>query len=92
LHGYSVKFNISSGAHVKRFSSVPDQPTDQQNAGAHPLAFAADQVLAAVIDAGALTLNIPDTVGYNTPDQYFQRLDYLIKNTRGGDKVCYSWA
>jgi len=48
------------------------------------------QVLAAVIDAGALTLNIPDTVGYNTPDQYFQRLDYLIKNTRGGDKVTWS--
>lgn len=48
------------------------------------------QVLSAVIEAGATTLNIPDTVGYNTPDQYFERMDYLIKNTKGGDKVTWS--
>ncbi len=29
------------------------------------------EVLSAAIDAGATTLNIPDTVGYATPDEYF---------------------
>ncbi len=29
------------------------------------------EVLRAAIDAGATTLNIPDTVGYSTPDEYF---------------------
>eukprot|EP00667_Euglena_gracilis_P007506 EG_transcript_7582 len=48
------------------------------------------QVLSAVIEAGATTLNIPDTVGYCTPQQYFEKLQYLIKNTKGGDKVTWS--
>jgi 2-isopropylmalate synthase len=29
------------------------------------------EVLSAAVDAGATTLNIPDTVGYATPDEYF---------------------
>lgn len=48
------------------------------------------QVLGAVIEAGATTLNIPDTVGYNTPAQYAARMSYLIANTKGGDKVTWS--
>jgi 2-isopropylmalate synthase len=32
------------------------------------------EVLAAAIEAGATTLNIPDTVGYATPDEYFRMI------------------
>lgn len=35
-------------------------------------------------------LNIPDTVGYNTPEEYGQLIQYLIKNTKGADKVIWS--
>ena len=40
-------------------------------------------VLAEAIKSGATTLNIPDTVGYTTPDEYFKLIDGIIKNTPG---------
>ncbi len=40
-------------------------------------------VLSEAIKAGATTLNIPDTVGYTTPDEYFKLIDGIIKNTPG---------
>ncbi len=48
------------------------------------------QVLGEVIKAGATTLNIPDTVGYRTPDEYAGLIKYLIDNTPGADKVVWS--
>ncbi len=38
-------------------------------------------VLGEAIKAGATTLNIPDTVGYMTPDEYFKLIEGIIKNT-----------
>jgi 2-isopropylmalate synthase len=38
-------------------------------------------VLGEAIKAGAGTLNIPDTVGYTMPDEYFNLIDGIIKNT-----------
>jgi 2-isopropylmalate synthase len=40
-------------------------------------------VLAEAIKSGATTLNIPDTVGYITPDEFFALIDGIIKNTPG---------
>src|SRR5215210_3037340 len=40
-------------------------------------------VLGEAIKSGATTLNIPDTVGYTTPDEYFELIDGIIKNTPG---------
>ena len=40
-------------------------------------------VLGEAIKAGATTLNIPDTVGYTTPDEYFKLIDGIIKHTPG---------
>lgn len=39
------------------------------------------------IDAGATTLNIPDTVGYATPAEMGEIIRYLKANVRGIDKV-----
>ena len=47
-------------------------------------------VLGEVIKAGATTLNIPDTVGYTTPEEFGWLIDYLIKNTPGAEKVVWS--
>ena len=37
------------------------------------------RVVEAVIDAGATTVNIPDTVGYSTPGEMFERISNLIE-------------
>ena len=48
------------------------------------------QVLEQAIKAGATTLNIPDTVGYLTPQEYGWLIKYLIDNTPGSDQVVWS--
>lgn len=47
-------------------------------------------VLAAAIEAGATTLNIPDTVGYTLPAEYGGLIAELIATTPGGDSVTWS--
>ncbi|KAJ3416588.1 hypothetical protein HDV05_000870 [Chytridiales sp. JEL 0842] len=47
-------------------------------------------VLGAVIAAGATTLNIPDTVGYNTPEEYGALIKHLREHTVGAEKVVWS--
>ena len=48
------------------------------------------RVLEAVINAGATTVNIPDTVGYAMPDQFGELIKYLINNTPNADKAVFS--
>ncbi|MBX3056365.1 MAG: 2-isopropylmalate synthase [Anaerolineae bacterium] len=48
------------------------------------------QVLGQAIKAGATTLNIPDTVGYTTPEEFGWLIKYLRENTPGADKVVWS--
>ena len=46
--------------------------------------------LETAIKAGATTLNIPDTVGYTTPDEFGALITGIIKNTPGIDKCIVS--
>jgi 2-isopropylmalate synthase len=48
------------------------------------------QVFAEVIKAGAVTVNVPDTTGYALPEQFGELFRYLIANTAGGERVCWS--
>jgi len=48
------------------------------------------EVLEVAIQAGATTLNIPDTVGYTTPQEFGALIKGLIENTPGGDRVIWS--
>ena len=45
------------------------------------------QVVEAVIEAGASTVNIPDTVGYTVPDEFAELFRYLRQNVRGIERV-----
>ena len=45
------------------------------------------QVCARAIAAGATVINIPDTVGYTTPDEYGALIRYIKTNVPGVDKV-----
>jgi 2-isopropylmalate synthase len=48
------------------------------------------QVFEAVIDAGATTLNFPDTTGYALPDEFGKTVRYLIENIPNIDKAVLS--
>src|SRR6266851_5189230 len=48
------------------------------------------EVVEKVIEVGATTLNIPDTVGYAVPEQYAGAIRYLKQNVRGIDKIVLS--
>jgi 2-isopropylmalate synthase len=48
------------------------------------------QVLAAVIDAGATTLNIPDTVGFSVPADFGALIKMLTQKIRGIEKAVIS--
>ncbi len=47
-------------------------------------------VLGEAIKAGATTLNIPDTVGYTTPDEFGALIAGIVKNTPGLDHCIVS--
>ncbi|CAH1747642.1 2-isopropylmalate synthase [Thauera humireducens] len=48
------------------------------------------RIFDAVIQAGAKTINVPDTVGYNVPEQYAATLRTLIERVPNSDKVVWS--
>ncbi len=48
------------------------------------------RVIEAVIDAGASTVNIPDTVGYNQPHQFGELIRTLIERVPNSDKTIFS--
>jgi len=48
------------------------------------------RVVEAVVEAGASTINIPDTVGYTVPEEFHEVFRYLRQNVRGIDRVVLS--
>jgi len=60
-----------------------------EDAGRSDLDFLC-RVLEAVIDAGATTLNIPDTVGYNLPHQFGALIHNLREKIPNSDKAIFS--
>ncbi|ROS05819.1 2-isopropylmalate synthase [Sinobacterium caligoides] len=48
------------------------------------------RIIERVIDAGATTINIPDTVGYGEPNQYGDTIGRLIQNIANADKAIFS--
>ena len=48
------------------------------------------EIFTAVIEAGATTINIPDTVGYSIPSAWYERIRTIINSVPNGDKVVWS--
>ncbi|APR04802.1 2-isopropylmalate synthase [Thauera chlorobenzoica] len=48
------------------------------------------RIFEAVIRAGAKTINVPDTVGYNVPEQYAATIRTLIERVSNADQVVWS--
>ncbi|PXF63677.1 2-isopropylmalate synthase [Kangiella spongicola] len=60
-----------------------------EDAGRSDLDFMCE-IVEKVIDAGARTINIPDTVGYNMPEQYANTIQQLIERIPNSDKAIFS--
>ncbi|MCL2020803.1 MAG: 2-isopropylmalate synthase [Betaproteobacteria bacterium] len=60
-----------------------------EDAGRSELDFLC-RIFEAVISAGATTINVPDTVGYNMPRQFSHTLAQLIERIPNSDKVIWS--
>ncbi|RKX32426.1 MAG: 2-isopropylmalate synthase [Verrucomicrobia bacterium] len=45
------------------------------------------EVIRAVLDAGATTINIPDTVGYAIPSEFGSLIAYLFEHVEGLDRI-----
>ena len=78
---------ISAVKKARQFTdNVEFSPED---AGRSELDFLC-KVVEATIDAGATTINIPDTVGYNIPHQFGELIKQLIERVPNSDKAIFS--
>lgn len=69
--------------------TVPNIEFSPEDAARTELDFLTE-VVEAAIDAGATTVNIPDTVGYATPNHYFKVITHLKQNVRNIDRAVIS--
>lgn len=74
-------------AYAKTFT--PDVEFSPEDAGRSDPEFLY-QMLEAVIDAGATTVNIPDTVGYTTPAEFGALIKGIKENVRNIDRAIIS--
>ncbi len=48
------------------------------------------KIIEVAIEAGADTINIPDTVGYLTPEEFGELIGFLVLNVRNADQVIFA--
>lgn len=72
---------------ARRFTD--DVEFSAEDAGRSELDFLC-RIFEAVIEAGATTLNVPDTVGYTLPHEYADKIRRLIERVPNSDKVIWS--
>ncbi len=70
-------------------NSTDDVEFSPEDAGRSEIDFLC-RILEAVIDAGARTVNIPDTVGYNMPNQFGELIETLMTRIPNSDKAIFS--
>ena len=78
---------VRAVSYAKTF--VEDVEFYAEDAGRTDNAFLA-QVCEAVVAAGAIVLNIPDTTGYCLPEEYGAKIKYLKENVKGIHKATLS--
>jgi len=75
---------------VKRARNFTDDVEfSAEDAGRSELPFLC-RIFEAVIAAGARTINIPDTVGYNVPGQFGELVRQVIEQTANADQAIFS--
>jgi len=75
---------------VKRARNLTDDVEfSAEDAGRSEMDFLC-RIVEAAIDAGATTINIPDTVGYNVPAQFGESIKTLIERVPNSHKAIFS--
>ncbi len=69
--------------------TIPNVEFSPEDAARTELDFLTE-VVEKAIEAGATTVNIPDTVGYATPNHYFKVITHLKQHVRNIDKAVIS--
>ena len=82
-----VEQAIKSIAWAREYTD--DVEFSAEDAGRSDLDFLC-RIFDEVIKAGATTINVPDTVGYNIPFQYAETMRQLIERVPNSDKVVWS--
>ncbi|MBN4073902.1 2-isopropylmalate synthase [bacterium AH-315-E07] len=82
-----VEHAVAAVKRARRYTD--DVEFSPEDAGRSEFEFLC-RVLEAVIDAGATTVNIPDTVGYSVPHQFGEMIGRLIENIPNSDKAVFS--
>jgi len=82
---------LEKAAWATRFARnfVDDVEFFCEDAGRADLEFLA-RMVETVIANGATVVNIPDTTGYCLPEQYYERINYLVNNVPNIDKAILS--
>lgn len=70
-------------------NATDDVEFSPEDAGRSEIDFLC-RIIEAVIDAGARTVNIPDTVGYNMPEQFGDLIETLMTRIPNSDKAIFS--
>jgi len=70
----------------KYVDDVEFSPEDATRSDHHFLC----QMVTVAVEAGATTINVPDTVGYTTPDEYGNLFRMLRELVPGADKIIFS--
>ncbi|MDX1319178.1 MAG: 2-isopropylmalate synthase [Oceanospirillum sp.] len=73
----------------KARSLISDVEFSCEDAGRSEIDFLC-RIIEAAIDAGATTINIPDTVGYAIPDQFADTISQLLNRIPNADKAIFS--
>lgn len=82
-----LKAAVEAVKYAKKFTK--DVEFSPEDAGRSDFNFLC-QVVEAVIDAGATTVNIPDTVGYTIPSEFGQVINNLIKKVPNSSNAIFS--
>ena len=82
-----IKNAVSSISLAK--SLCDDIEFSPEDASRTELSYLAE-VVSAAIEAGATTVNIPDTVGYTVPDEFDRVFRYLKENVKNIEKITLS--
>ncbi|HCR49684.1 MAG TPA: 2-isopropylmalate synthase [Bacteroidetes bacterium] len=78
---------IEAVQYAKTFTN--DVEFSAEDAGRTPVAYL-QEVIAAVIEAGATTINVPDTTGFCLPNEYADLIKSCMKAAKGRSDVIFS--
>ena len=83
----AIEQGVAAVKYAKKY--VDDVEFYAEDAGRSDYEFLA-QIIEEVIKAGATVVNIPDTTGYSMPDEFGQRIKYLMDHVDGIEDACVS--